>query len=277
MRPIDFYTAAWTRLRDESALDEMLAEQDRFDQAVITIEFDPRFNAVNWMLDCFPLALEIAYSYCWMSAYAAEVAGLQGDKEYHIQYYADNCITRINSFRDKAALLAWAYYCPFNPGGKEKVLGFEEVLKRFRFPVSFGLAIKRQEAFITQLEKLQGRHFERMGTYRHQKIHRIEPKILLRPPEPSDGLSYLVPLFKEKEIADFKVKLKSMYPDDHMRKGIEKTCSIHGVLFDRFHVKNEYWAYTEVEEAVRKCTGACIDVAIEMSRILRRRAPLKRR
>lgn len=173
--------------------------------------------------------------------------------------------------------MAWAYYCPFNPNNKEEVLGFEQVLERLQYPVRFGLAVKHHEAFVAQLDRLRGSHFDRMRAYRHRKIHRIEPKILMRPPQPPDGLSYMVPLFREKEIKDHREKLKEIYPDDSFREDIEEGCHINGVLFDRIKVKEEYWHYAEVEEAARKCTHACIDVARALSQILRRRAPLKRR
>ena len=171
--------------------------------------------------------------------------------------------------------MAWAYYCPFNPNRKEEVFGFSDVLKRLRFPVRFGLAIAHQEEFVAELDKLQGRHFEKVSHYRHLKIHRIEPKILMRPPQSPDGLSYMVPLFSRKEISEFREKLKDVYPDDDMREEIEKGCYIDGVLYDRIRVKDEYWHYAEVEEAARDCTHTCIDVARGLSTILRGRAPLK--
>jgi len=279
MRPDDSYKAASERLLKESSLEAMILEDERLNDAVCTIDFDPRFNSINWMFDCFLLAREIAYSYCWMSAYADEVLKhhADADKEFHIQYYADNCITRVNSFRDKAALLAWAYYCPFNPNKKNEVLGFGMVLERLQYPVRFGLTIKHPEEFVAQLDRLRGPHFDLMTHYRHLKIHRIEPKILMRPPRPSDGLSYMVPLFTDEEIRGHSEQLKKMYPDDSSREVIEKGCYIRGVLFDRIRVKREYWDYAEVEEAVRKCTHTCVDVAKELSQTLRRRAPLRER
>lgn len=277
MRPNERYEAASSKLLDESSLKGMFAEEQRFDETIKAIDFDPRFNSVNWMFDCFQLAREIAYSYCWMSAYAEEISEQQGVKEFHLQYYADNCITRINSFRDKAALLAWAYYCPFNPNRKAEVLGYEEVLERLQYPPRFGLSIKHQDELVAQLVRLQGSHFQRMQIYRHRKIHRIEPKILMRPPQAPDGLSYMVPLFQEKEIKEFDDDLKEMYPDDDFRQSIKDGCYIKGVLFNRISVKDEYWHYAEVEEAARHCTHTCIDVAKRLSMILRRRAPLKQR
>jgi hypothetical protein len=116
-----------------------------------------------------------------------------------------------------------------------------------------------------------------MQTYRHRKIHRIEPKILMRPPQAPDGLSYMVPLFQEKEIKEFDDDLKEMYPDDDFRQKVKEGCHIKGVLFNRINIKDEYWNYAEVEEAAGECTCMCVEVAKELSTILRRRAPLKRR
>lgn len=274
MEPNAFFEAAFATLREESSFDDMTHEVERLDEAVHLIVFDPRFNSVNWMFDCFQLAKEIVYSYCWMVAHADAVSQTGSDADFYIQYYADNCITRINSFRDKAALLAWSYYCAFNPNNRAEVLGFSKVVERLRHPVRFGLVLKDQDAFVTQLEKLQGSCFERMTSYRHLKIHRIEPKILMRPPQRSDGLSYMVPLFDEKEIKNWKEKLEAMYPDDNFRKGIEKGCYKNGVLFDRIPVRDEFWCYTEVAEATQKCVHVCIDVARALSQILRERVPL---
>ena len=210
MRPNDLCKSVEDKLLEESSLRAMRDEKQRFDDTIGPLELDPRFNSVNWMFDCFQLVEEIGYSYCWMSAYAAGASNTSADAEFHVQYYADNCITRINSFRDKAALLAWAYYCAFNPNNRDEMLGFDRVLDRLRCPIRFGLTIKHQKPFVEQLERLCGQHFDRARDYRHRKIHRMEPKILLRPPRESDGLSYVVPLIKEEEIKDYREKLKEM-------------------------------------------------------------------
>ena len=157
------------------------------------------------------------------------------------------------------------------------MLGFIEVLKRLKQPVRFGLAIKHQEPFVKQLEKLKGNHFKLMQTYRHLKIHRVEPKILMRLPEPSDGLSCMVPLYSEKQIEEFDNNLKRMYPNALLRKTVKNSCYIKGVLFNRIRVRKEYWSYEEVEKTTRLCAYACVDVAKELSVILMRRAPLKQR
>jgi hypothetical protein len=56
------YKAALEKLSKESSFDEMTSEEQRFDEAVSTIDFDPRFNSVNWMFDCLQLTKEIVYS-----------------------------------------------------------------------------------------------------------------------------------------------------------------------------------------------------------------------
>lgn len=269
------YRTACANLPKEASLKRMNAEEKRLHNAFDSIDFDPRFNSVNWMFDCFQLVREIAHSYCWMTAYADEASMPNNERDFYVQYYADNCITRINSFRDKAALLVWAYYCPFNPHNRNEMLGYEQVLERLKQPVRFGMTISRQNVFVTQLEKLSEPHFKRIKAYRDRKIHRIEPKILMRKPEASDGLSYMVPLLTENEVKEFDKKLKKMYPDDRSRERIREGCYIRGVLYDRISVKDEYWHYPEVEKAARKCTCTCVDVAKSLSGILRRRAPLR--
>lgn len=98
MHPNERYQEASNTLFKESSLKGMYAEEQRFNDAVGAIDFDPRFNSVNWMFDCFQLVREIAYGYCWMTAFADEVSMTQNERDFHIQYYADNCITRIKSF-----------------------------------------------------------------------------------------------------------------------------------------------------------------------------------
>ena len=274
----DHFKAVGRKIMKESSLKAMRVEEQRLDEAVLHLStFDPRFNAVRWMVDCLQLAHEIVYSYCWMSAYAKNQSDLQDHDEFHIQYYADNCITRINSFRDKAALVAWAYYCAFNPNKKAEVLGFHKVFERLRHPVRFGLTITHQKSFLNELDRLQGTSFERMTSYRNLKVHRLEPKISLQPALERDDPRYMIPLTEDKEIDAFRKKLKQSYPNERSRKRIEKNCEIRGVLFDHIVVKYEYWNYAEVEKEAQECTYTCIDVARRLSIILRRRAPLKSR
>ncbi len=271
------YEEAHETVCRESRLIEMLREEHRLEGAFDVIPFDTRFNAVVWAFDCFALAHEIVYSYCWMQAHAEDDSTEEGLRLFQLRYYADNCITRISSFRDKAALLAWAYYCAFNPNRREEVLGFSQILKRLQYPPRFGLRIKNQRAFLTQLERLKAEAFDRASAYRHFKIHRLEPKMLLRPPTDRDGLSYMVPLFRPDEIGRFDDELAEMYPDPRERQLIRKSCFVDGTLLDRRKAKDEFWEYAQVKAFTRECVYTCLDVAKGLSAVLRRRAPLKGR
>ncbi len=257
-------------------LQPLLREQDALERATEgEVPFDARYNAVSWAFDCLALACEIAYSYHWMEAHAATDDVKRKRILFYLRYFADNCITRIDSFRDKAALLVWAYHCPFNPERRPEVLEFEGVLERLRCPTRFGLRIVNQGRFLNELEKLDAPCFKRAATYRHLKIHRLEPKILMWRPTESDGPSYMFPLFKTKEIEDWQRRLKKQYPDDHLRHAVEENCYIDGTLFDRRQAKGEHWHYKEVEKFTHNCVDTCIDVAMGLSAILRRRAPLR--
>lgn len=73
------------------------------------LPFDPKFNAVLWAFDVVELCKEIAFGYSWMNSYAESYKkqispGSQpAHVDFHVSYFADNCITRIDSCRDKLA------------------------------------------------------------------------------------------------------------------------------------------------------------------------------
>ena len=177
------------------------------------IPFDTKFNAVHWAFDVNALCREIVYGYCWMKAYARyyqeEVTRNSQPEhvDFHVSYFADNCITRINSCRDKLALMVWAYYCPFNPEKRDEVFDYTKIIERLKFPVKFGLTIRNQTVFLESLEKLVGKDFKRIQTYRHLKIHRMEPRIEIYGVAAHHGWSYMVPLINQKDIKKFDKEL----------------------------------------------------------------------
>ena len=272
---LEEYKSALQKVASESRFRSMRREEKALYKATEgVIPFDPRYNAVNWAEDCLGLANEIVYSFCWMEAHAATDAIGPDRNLYHLCYYADNCITRIDSFRDKAALLAWAYYCPFNPERKEEVLRFEEIIARLRWPVRFGLRISNQRPFLKELERLETRCFMRVEKYRHLKIHRLEPKIVMQEPDQSDR-SYLFALCNKRELDALDRRLAEMYRHPRTRTHMKRQCLVRGVYYDRRPPKNEFWFYKEVRNFTRQCTYACIDTARGLSAVLRRRAPLR--
>lgn len=270
------YDSIRKKLANRSSLRAMLREEQSLENAISgSIPFDPRYNAVPWAFDCLTLAREIVYSYCWMEAHAASQEVRNRGNLFYVSYFADNCMMRIDSFKDKAALLVWAYYCPFNPERRDEVLQFEDIVSRLRCPIRFGLTIRNQQAFLKELEKLQGRYFKRAERYRHLKIHRREPKIILQPRTQSDGLPYMFPLISDKDIKSWHKKLRKQYRDQKVRSRVERSCYIQGTLFDKRETKDEYWCFREVRKLTRECVCSVIDVAKGLSTILRRRKPLR--
>jgi len=270
------YSESEQLLCKNSALNLMLKEEQRLDNATYgTVPFDPRYNATAWALDCLALVREIVYSYCWMEAYAASDEVQKEGNVFHLRYYADNCIVRIASFKDKAALVAWAYYCPFSPEQRREVLAFEHIMERLRCPVRFGLRIVGQKAFLRELQGLEVPCFKRAMDYRHRKIHRLEPKIVIRKPTDSDGWRYMYPLFRTDEIEKWRKRLEKTYPSKSLRSAVEENCRIRETLYDRRPTKDEYWYYRDVKRFTGECLKTCICVARGVSAILRRRAPLR--
>ena len=249
-----------------------------FDALVGVVPWDWRYNATHWALDVADICSEIGFSIASMRAFAK--LSLECDdssrrqSEGRISYYADNAATRISSCRDKVALLAWSYYCPFNPDRKDEVLNFELVRERLTSPVRFGLRLQGHEEFLAELNKLAGPHFQRAIAYRHKKIHRMEPRVMLRKPKNPDQPSYMFPLVTDKDICAFEKKLSEMYPDDRFREAIRESCFLDGVLFDRRAPDQLLWHFEDFDQFTHACWKDLCDSAAGSSEILLCREPL---
>ena len=245
------------------------------------LPFDYKFNAVHWAFTVDSLCREIVYSYCWMKAFA----GFYKEKikrntqmahvDFHVSYYADNCITRIDSCRDKLALMVWAFYCPFNPEKKPETLNFEGVMERLLYPAKFALSLKNQNAFISQLQMLNGPDFQRVERYRHLKIHRIEPRIEMYGVKSHHGWDYMFPLFSEKDIRRWNQKLKKEYPGENLREIVKNGCNIDGVFFETRIIKDNIWDYSKVEKHIKTCIEKLLEATGNCFKILRVRSPLR--
>ncbi|MCK5015255.1 MAG: hypothetical protein KAS66_15700 [Candidatus Omnitrophica bacterium] len=246
-----------------------------------SLPFDPRFNAVHWGVAVSGLCREIAFGYCWMNAYARHyrsqtpATAQPANVDFHVSYFADNSITRINSCRDKIALMVWAFYCPFNPEKQPETLDYVKVLDRLKHPLRFGLSLKNHQSFVSHLETLHGQDFARMVTYRHLKIHRMEPRIEVYGVKPHHGWDYMFPLYEQNEIARWEQKIERLYPDQKFRECIVKGCHINEVIFETRRIKDSLWNYDEVKTQIRSCLAKLLQATAGCFDILRRRAPLK--
>lgn len=245
------------------------------------LPFDPRFNAVHWAHDVAGLCRQIIYGYCWMNSYAifyknnVEIGSRPAHTNFHVTYYADNCVTRIDSCRDKIALMVWAYFSSFNPENKREVLDYQQVRARLRAPVKFGLTLKKAESFLKYLEMLHGNEFKRLENYRHPKVHRREPRIEIYGVRPHHDWPYMIPLVEPSEIERFKEKLIEMYPDQRLRMHVEAGCKIQGVFFDQRTLKDRLWSYSSIRNSIKSCAKKLLVAGDGCFRILRRRAPLR--
>ena len=197
--------------------------------------------------------------------------------DFHVSYYADNCITRIDSCRDKLALMIWAYYCPFNPEKKDETPDYQKIVDRLKYPVKFGITLKNHTSFLRILEDLKGLDFTRVEKYRHFKIHRIEPRIEIYGVESHHGWSYMIPLIQEKDISKWELELEKQYPDKRFREHIKKGCYIKGVLFDRRKIEDSIWNYDEVQKHIKSCMQKLLLASGAAFQVLMNRTPLKSR
>ena len=247
-----------------------------------SLPFDPRFNAVHWGFGVHGLCREIAFGYCWTRAYATYYksqtpsSAQPANVDFHVSYFADNSITRIDSCRDKIALMIWAFYCSFNPERRPETLDYATVLDRLKHPTRFGLSLKNVQGFVKHLETLRGEAFERMMTYRHLKIHRMEPRIEIYGVKSHHGWDYMFPLYEKGEIDRWEKELERRYPDAEFREHIKKSCYINGVLFDTRKIKDSLWSYDEVQKQIWSCLVKLLQAAAGCFDILRSRAPLKK-
>lgn len=248
-----------------------------------SLPFDPRFNSVHWGLAVSSLCREVAFGFCWMNAYARHYKGqvrkhaMLADVDFHVSYFADNCITRIDSCRDKIALMVWAFYCPFNPEKRPETLDYQKVMERLRYPLRAGLTLKNHDIFLKQLGKLKGKDFERIEKYRHYKVHRIEPRIEIYGVKSHHGWDYMLPLYKENEKQDWENELKKLYPNQDFREHIKKGCYINGVLFSQRKINDSLWDYDEVYKHIKTCMEKLFNSTASCFGILTRRSPLRRR
>lgn len=246
------------------------------------INFDPRFNSVHWANDINSLCRQIGFSLCWMNAYTryykekVQANSQPAHSDFHVSYYASNCITRISSCKDKIALMVWAYYCPFNPEKRKEVLDYEDIAERVNNPVKFGLLIKGNSAFFKYLDILKGTDFDTIEKYRNLLIHRREPQIVLYEVAPHHDWSYLIPLTNKDEIDNWRRELSQQYPDPGLRSRVEKRCYINGVLFDQRKLKDRVWHFPETQENIQSCFKKLLVSAQKCFQILLKRKPFRK-
>jgi len=218
-----------------------------------------------------------------MNAYARHYKGQVrpgtqlADVDFHVSYFADNCITRIDSCRDKIALMVWAFYCPFNPEKRSEILDYRTVMERLKYPLRFGLTLKNHDIFLKHLETLKGKDFDRIERYRNYKIHRIEPRIEIYGVRPHHGWDYMFPLYDKKEIKKWEEELAQRYSDKEFRERIQEGCYINGVLFNARKISDSLWDYDEVCKHIESSMKKLFKASAGCFSVLTRRSILRKR
>ena len=242
------------------------------------VPWDWRYNATHWALDVGHVCTEIGYSIAWMRTFAEYWSECDERGRYssenHVSYYADNAATRISSCRDKIALLAWSYYCPFNPDKKAEVLNFQQVCERLTNPIRFGMQLDGHQAFLGELAKLDNGDFEQAITYRNKKVHRMEPRVTLRAMQASDHPSYMFALATKKDIRKFDAKLAEMYPNDRLRAAVREGCFLDSMLFDHRTPDQLCWHFEDFDRFAHTCWKSLCDATAGLCEILLAREPM---
>jgi len=238
--------------------------------------FDPKFNSIHWAFDVSSLCNQIAYGLTWTNAYATYYktqvpkGSVHAHTDFGVQYYADNCASRIDSCRDKMALMVWSHYCAFNPERRREVLTYEEIMDRLRYPIRFGLDVRDGKPFVQHLLPLQGKDFEVIGQYRDHKIHRREPRIELYGPARHHDWPYMLALTDPKEIAKFKKSI------EHEGDWVLESSSKKGILFDRRTLKGRLWDYAELAKRTEACLLKLLVAGTGCFKVLRGRKPFRK-
>jgi hypothetical protein len=248
-------------------------------------QFNIRSNAVHWAFDVFRLLREVAFSVSWMNAHAilyrkrVNSTSASAHVDLFVSYFADNCVTRIDSCRDKIALMIWAFYVPFNPEQKSEVLNYGKILERLRCPLKFGLDIRNHGAFLSTLEALQSQDFKRVEKYRDLKIHRREPRIEMYGVQPHHDFPYLLPVTDKEEINLWKTALRRQYASLGARElqTLEEGCYIDGVLFDQRRLKDRVWGFQTIKSHIENSFISLSSASASCFQILKRRLPGLRR
>ncbi|MFH0732429.1 MAG: Cthe_2314 family HEPN domain-containing protein [Candidatus Omnitrophota bacterium] len=253
----------------------------KLEPIVIDNPFVPEFNAVFWAFDIDKLCREIAYGLGFMRAYASYYKSKYQEQsrfshsDFHITYFANNCVTKIDSCKDKIALMVWSYYVPFNP--EEKLFSYEDIIDRLKVPKRYGLNLKNTSSFLIYLEVLKNECFQKVEKYRHLKVHKLEPQIQIYGVRGHHDIEYMFPLFYKREIEAHRQKLKKMYPttDNLFLKRKEESGNINGILYDRRRVEDRNWSYSEVERIINNCFLDLIRVVAKCCQIIRSRKPFR--
>ena len=177
------------------------------------------------------------------------------------------------------ALMVWAYFCPFNPDIRKEILVYEDIVDKLTNPIKYGLKFKGHKSFLKHLMKLKKddfKCFERIERFRHQKIHRREPRVEMFLAGSHHEIECCIPLTNKKLEKKWDDTLKDLYPrDPSLREQIKNQCHIGGVPYGSFKPRNIVWEYDVLHKDIFEGLKAILDSVGGCLKILSRKPPLK--
>lgn len=236
---------------------------------------DPRFNSYHWALDVTTFFEQIPFGLCWMKTYGTQVEkDLKADPRPYgtnpmVAYFGDNCAIGINSCRDKIALMLWAYHCSFDPTKEEEVLAYKDISKRIRFPTKFALKIKEDPEFLTILDRMGSEEFKIIQKYRHQKTHRMDPKIIMEKVGNHHYRDYRFPIITRNERRSWEDSLPVSSPE--YRETREKGSTYDGVQYQAKRLEETLYEYSKMLETINACMMVLFKTVGEAFKVLDKR------
>jgi hypothetical protein len=181
-----------------------------------------------------------------------------------LSYYAKNALVLIETFKDKLGLMTLSLFEDFDPDN-DSLAGYEKVIKKLAgYSASNNVYVKfNADLFLIQLNPLSSDispDFKVVEEFRHQRIHKMEPRIEIYGKKPFHDWPYL---FKVNKYSDFKVlakKLLKIYPDKPRRKHVYKGCFVKGILYDDRQLSRLY-SYDELEKTALNCSKILLSVS----------------
>ncbi len=253
-------------------------------------------NSLLWGKDVADLVKEIAINLSWMQAYGSYIQSLDDYEQgsyFQVNTHADHAILRIYSCRDKLAAMVLAFYVPFDPSDDENLPSFREALAILRNPDKIRKFIKRHQSlgnlvgsdgespfpildcqeFLEAFEILNSESFEYLANYRHAKVHRREPRIIVGNIQSCYGASYVLPVMNRDH---WWRDLENMYPNAHksLLEKIEESSTRDGILYEArkpqeylFEFEAVRWHTTESFERILRAGKQCFSRLVSDKRI----------
>ena len=217
----------------------------------------PTRNSIHWGAASWKLLKESVYAYASMDTHAniyrenVSEGSFPSSTHGLVSYYADDCVVRLDSIKDKLALAAWCLYDVVDP--TTRVYTCEDVIESFRTYARTG---ENRELWIDQivatLETLSGGPWDFIEEMRHLKIHRLEPRIEIYGAATFHESTYLQPANNHSVEAKLRTRINRRYGSGELARIVLEGCRVDGILYSEENAQNVY-SYDDVRTNCYQC------------------------